>query len=268
MYQPSMDQKSSPLPPYASANRGKTPSPSQHADAQTPSLSSQHTRVEGTDTARADTNQALADQAGAQSPEEGHVNGIGSNVSGTASLSPHQTQNVAAVGESGLHPPCLASSAPGLSDHKDVSTVSTSRRQNSSIPSKTPRFVSCNPGLQHTTRMPLSQSLGLEGCSGIFGGFVGILGIFGFLCFLWFGCKSSITISLSFWFYYTSKFPSHAKSIQRWTCTRRRQSHMGLAAVGNSYVDASGCHAGLDNPAAHHWDTSNYLYVNACGIVA
>lgn len=200
-----MDRKAPPLPPVVSANRGQTPSPSQHSDMQTPSPSSQPTRVEDTDTARADTSQVPADQAEAQWPEEGRVNGIDSNVSRTAPLSPHQTQNVAVVSESGSQIPCLASSAPGLSDHKDVSTVSAIRRQTSSIPPKTPHLVSCNPGLQHTTRMPLSQSLGLEGCGGIFGGFVGILGIFGFLCFLWFGCKLSITISLFFRFYYTSK---------------------------------------------------------------
>lgn len=186
-----MDQKAPPLPPVAGADRGPTPSPSQHPNVETPSPSSQCTRVEDVDTARADTNQVPTDQPEAQSPEEGHINEIDSNISGTEPLSPHQTHNVAAVGESRRQTLCLASSTPGLSNRNDVSTGTASRRQTSSMARKNPHLVSSNPGLQHATRMPLSQSLGLEGCGGIFGGFVGILGIFGFLSFLWFGCKSN-----------------------------------------------------------------------------
>lgn len=192
MYQTSVDQKASPLPLVAGPNRSQ--SLSRYSNDPNPPTSSQHIRVEDAENARADTNRVPAAQAEAQSLEGCHANGFDNNVSGMELSAPTRTQNLASVGESGRQTFCLASS-PRSSYHSAVSSIVTPRRQISSIPPKTPPLVSCNPGLEHTTRMPLSQSLGLEGCSGVFGGFVGIVGIFGFLSFLWFGCKSNIQTS-------------------------------------------------------------------------
>lgn len=71
-------------------------------------------------------------------------------------------------------------------DHIDVSAGTMPAHQVSSVPSDS---ISLNAELPHPRPLPLSESLGWEGCAGILGGFFGLSGVFGFLIFLWFGCK-------------------------------------------------------------------------------
>lgn len=137
------------------------------------------------DTECAETHGVPSDQAEINLPDEGHAHESDGSFSGQMSNFPEQPADVPS-NDNTSQTISNAHSAHPQFDQTHVSTSMVPAHQTSPVPSGS---TSSNARLQHPPSLPLSESLGLEGCAGILGGFFGLLGVFGFLVFLWFGCK-------------------------------------------------------------------------------